>query len=64
MVDFIDVYYNDEYEGEIESHPSKKRGGGIGREDKGGDFNKALEKSDRHQFKFSEKEEEFGVGFL
>ena len=44
LVDFIDDYKNDEYEGTFGSPPSNNRRGGIGREDKGGDFNEALGK--------------------
>ena len=45
VVDFIDDYNNDEDEGIIESPPYKKRIGGIGKAEKGVDFNKALEKN-------------------
>ena len=44
MVDFIDVYANDEDEGKFESYPSNKSRGGIGRVEKGGGFNEALGK--------------------
>ena len=44
-MDFIDDYNNDEYKGEIESPPYKKRRDGIGRADKGDGFNEALEKN-------------------
>ena len=44
VVDFIDDYANNEDEGIFESPPSKKRRGGIGRAEKGGDFNEVLEK--------------------
>ena len=45
MVDFIDDYKNYEYEGGIDSPPSKKSRCGIVRAYKGGDFNEALEKN-------------------
>ena len=38
--------------------------GGIGRAEKGGGFNEALEKYDRHKLRVLENGEEFGVGFL
>ena len=41
VVDFIDDYKNDEDEGTLEITPSKNRRGGIGRVEKGGDFNEA-----------------------
>ena len=40
---FFYEYANDEDEGTLESPPSKKRRRGIGRTDKGGDFNEALD---------------------
>ena len=43
VVEFIDDYANDEYEGKYEILQSKKRRGGIGRTDKGGNFNEALD---------------------
>ena len=43
MVDFIDDKKNDEDEGKFESSSYKKRRGGIGRTEKGGDFNEELE---------------------
>ena len=43
MMDFIYDYKNDEDEGKIESPPSKNRRGGIGMEEKRGDFNGELE---------------------
>ena len=64
LADFIYDYKNDEDEGTFESPPSKKRRFGISRTDKGGDFNEALEKSERHQFKVSDNKEEFGVVFI
>ena len=51
VVDFIDDYYNDEDEGTFEIPPYNNSRGGIFRAEKGGDFNEALEKSERHQFK-------------
>ena len=43
VVDFIDDYWNDEYEEKFESPQSNKRISGIVRADKGGDFNESLE---------------------
>ena len=43
VMNFIDYYSNDKYEGTFESHPSKKKKGGIGRAEKGDYFNEALE---------------------
>ena len=43
VVDFINNHENDEYDGTLESPTSTKRRGGIGRVEKGGDFNEALE---------------------
>ena len=45
VLDFIDDYENDEYEGTFESPPSKKRRGGICRAEKGGGFIEALGKN-------------------
>ena len=42
VIEIIDDYANDEDEGKFESLPSKKRRYGVGRVDKGGDFNEAL----------------------
>ena len=42
--------------GGVDSHPYKKIRCGIGRSEKGGDFNKALGKYERHKFKVSENE--------
>ena len=64
VVNFIGEYTNDEDEGTFESPSSKKRRCGIGRAEKGGDFNEALGKIERYQFKVSGNEEEFGVGCL
>ena len=44
MVDSIDDYKNDEEQGTLAISPSKNSGGGIGRAEKGGDFNEALGK--------------------
>ena len=44
-VDFIDDYENDEDEMKIEIPLYKKRRGGMGRSEKGGDLNEALEKN-------------------
>ena len=44
VVDFIDEYKNYEDEGGFYSPPYIKRRCGIGRVEKGGDFNKVLEK--------------------
>ena len=43
VLEFIDDYANDEYKGIFESPPSNNSRGGIGRAEKGGDFNEALE---------------------
>ena len=43
MEDVINDYKNDENEGISESPPSKKRRGGIGRSEKVGYFNEALD---------------------
>ena len=53
VVHCIDEYTRDYYEDTIESPPSKKSRGGIGRVEKGGAFNEVLEIFDRHQFKVS-----------
>ena len=45
VVEFIDDYKNDEDEGKFDSPPSNKRRGGIGRADKGSDFNEELGKT-------------------
>ena len=45
VVESIDDYNNDEDEGIFESTPSKKMRGGLGREYKGGDFNKLFGKN-------------------
>ena len=44
VVELIDDYDNDEDQGKTESPLSKKRRGEIGRAEKGGYFNEALEK--------------------
>ena len=56
MVDFIEDYSNDEDKGTIEIPPYSKRTGEIVRAEKGGYFNEALEKSERHKFNVSENE--------
>ena len=43
VVDFIDDYTNYKDEGTFESPPSNNGRGGIGRLEKGSDFNEALE---------------------
>ena len=48
VVDSIDDYANGEYVGGFESPPSKKSRNVIFRAEKGGDFNEALEKNERH----------------
>ena len=42
VVDFINAYTHDEDGGTFEIPPSKNRRGGIGRAEKGGDFNEVL----------------------
>ena len=55
VVDFINDYDNDSYEGTIESPQSKKKIFGIIKSKKGGDFNEVLKIYEKNQFKVSEK---------
>ena len=64
VVEFVYDYKNDEDELTFESPPSKNRRCGIGMAVKGVILMRRWKKIERHQFKVSENEEEFGVGFL